>query len=114
MSFKAVLNYQEKEYNVVSFSYSCRRDLDASGRPSSAVRDHIINLTIEATEDTSFIKWMWMQYQVESGSIIFFKRDSEQRMVEMKFKEAYIGEYKRTFNAIGEDPFLESFQISAK
>ena len=114
MSFKAVLTFKGNEYNVLSYSYTCRRDLDASGRPSSPVRGHIIDLTIEATEDTSFVKWMWMQYEVESGTITFYKRDSEQKMIEMKFKEAYIGMYNRTFNAEGSDPFIERFQISAK
>ena len=90
------------------------RDLDASGRPSSFVRGHVINLTIEATQDTTFVSWIWMQYQVQSGTITFFQRDSEQKLIEMKFVDAYLFDYKREFSSYGDDPFTESFKISAK
>jgi hypothetical protein len=113
MSFKAVLNLDGKEHRLLHCSYALQRDVDPTGRPSSHVKGGTIHFEIEATEDTSVWEWMINQWSSKDGSIVFYKREDESTMKELKFETAYIIEYSEGFDSVGGNPMVESFTISS-
>lgn len=114
MSFKAKLKVAGKEVNVLNCSYALKQETDQTGRPSSITRGGKITLTVESTGDTSFFEWMTNNFERKDGTIVFVKRDTDATLKELNFKEAYLVEYRETFNSTGENPVIETFTISAR
>src|ERR1700726_3723613 len=114
MSFKAKLKVAGKDLNVLSCNYALKQETDATGRPSSITRGGKINLTVESTGDTSFFEWMCNNFERKDGSIVFLKRDTDATLKELKFKEAYLVDYRENFDSTGDNPVSESFTLSAK
>lgn len=114
MSFKAKLKVDGKTVNVLNCSYALKQETDATGRPSSITRGGKITLTVESTGDTGFFEWMTNNFERKDGSIVYSKRETDATMKELKFKEAYMVDYKESFNSISEEPIVETFTISAR
>ena len=113
MSFKAKLKVGGKDLNILHASYDLHQEIDASGRPSSVTRGGTIELTVESTGDTMFFEWMTNNFERKDGSIMFVKRDTDAKLKELNFKEAYMIKYKETFDNTGTNPLTETFTISA-
>ncbi|MES2590325.1 MAG: type VI secretion system tube protein TssD [Bacteroidota bacterium] len=115
MSFKANLSIEGgSEIRLTHCSYSLHRDVDATGRPSSAVKGGTVQFEIESTHDTSLNEWMIDQFTHKNGNVIFLKRDSNTKMKELKFENAYIVHISETFDSIGENPCKINFTITAE
>jgi hypothetical protein len=113
MSFKAKFTVDGKDYRVFHCSYSLQQDVDKTGRPSSEVRGGTLQLEVEATGDSALAAWMMDAYKHKNGTVTFYKRDSEQKMKEISFKEGYIISYSESFTNHGDNPMSEHFVISA-
>jgi hypothetical protein len=114
MSFKAEFEVGGKKHRVLHCSYSLQQDVDATGRPSSGVKGGSIQLEVESTSDSSIAEWMVDPYKHQDGKITFYKRDSEQKMKEVTFKEGYVVSYSEAFTNLGDNPMTEHFVISSK
>ncbi len=115
MSFKANLSIEGgAEVRLLHCSYTMHRDVDATGRPSSAVKGGTVQFEIESTHDVSLNEWMVDQFTHKNGHVIFLKRDSNTKMKELKFENAYIVHILEKFDAIGENPFTIQFTITAE
>ncbi|MFT4023903.1 MAG: type VI secretion system tube protein TssD [Flavihumibacter sp.] len=114
MSFKAKLNVAGKDVNVLQCHYQLKQETDATGRPSSIARGGKITLTVESTGDTTFFEWMCNNFERKDGTITFVKRDTDAKLKELNFAEAYLVEYKENFDSTGETPVTETFTISAR
>jgi hypothetical protein len=114
MSFLVVLKVSGKDVNVLSLDYELKQETDATGRPSSVTRGGKIHITTESTGDTTFFEWMCNNFERKDGSIVYYKRDNKATLKELKFKEAYMVDYKENFNSTGENPVTETFTLSAK
>ena len=114
MSFKVKLSVAGKEVNVLHCHYGLKQETDATGRPSAITRGGKITLSVEATGDTTFFEWMTNSFERKDGSIVFYKRDSDAKLKELTFKEAYVVEYHENFDSTGDNPVSETFTLSAK
>ncbi len=114
MSFKTKLKVAGKEYNVLSASYGLFQETDATGRPSTITRGGKIDVVVEGTGATDFFEWMTNSFERKDGSIVYYKRDSDATLKELKFSEAYLVKHKENFDSTGENPLTESFTISAR
>lgn len=114
MSFKVKFKVAGKEVNVLGCHYALKQETDPTGRPSSITRGGKITVTVESTGDTSFFEWMTNSFERKDGSITFFKRDSDAKLKELSFKEAYLVDYKENFDSTGDNPVTETFTLSAK
>lgn len=114
MSFKAKLKVAGKELNVLHHYYEMKQETDATGRPSSVTRGGKITITVEANGETTFFEWMCNNFERKDGSIVYIKRDTDATMKELKFKEAYMVDYKELFDSTGANPVTETFTLSAK
>ncbi|MBQ4804449.1 phage tail protein [Aquimarina sp. MMG015] len=114
MSFKAKLKVGGKEYNVLNCNYGLAQETDATGRPSSVTRGGMITIEVESTSDTSLSDWMFNNFEMRSGSIVFLKRDTEATSKELNFADAYAVKYMENFDATGKNPMVEKITISAR
>lgn len=114
MSFKAKLKVAGKEYTILAISYGLFQETDSTGRPSSVTRGGKIDIVVESTGETDLFEWMTNSFERKDGSIVFFKRDSEATLKELKFTEGYLVKHKEQFEASGDNPLKEAFTISAR
>lgn len=114
MSFKSILKVAGKNYNVLNVNYGLFQETDPTGRPSTITRGGKIEITIESTGETDLFEWMTNSFERKDGSLVFYKRDNDATLKELKFTEAYLVKHKEKFDASGENPLTESFTISAR
>ena len=114
MSFKAKLKVGGNEYIVLNCHYGLNQETDATGRPSSVTRGGMITIEVESTSDTSLSDWMFNNFEMRSGSIVFLKRDTEATSKELNFNDAYAVKYHEHFDSTGKNPMVEKITISAR
>ena len=114
MSFKSILKVAGKNYNVLSVNYSLFQETDATGRPSTITRGGKIDIIVESTGETDLFEWMTNSFERKDGSVVFYKRDTEATLKELKFNEAYLVKHKEKFDSTGDNPLTETFTISAR
>ena len=114
MSFKSILKVAGKNYNVLSINYGLFQETDATGRPSTITRGGKIDITVESTGETDLFEWMTNSFERKDGSVVFYKRDNDATLKELKFSEAYLVKHKEKFDASGDNPLTETFTISAR
>lgn len=114
MTFKAILKVAGKSYNVLNVNYGLFQETDATGRPSTITRGGKIDITVESTGETDLFEWMTNSFERKDGSVVFYKRDNDATLKELKFAEAYLVKHKEKFEASGDTPLIETFTISAR
>ncbi|MCX8523661.1 phage tail protein [Chryseobacterium formosus] len=114
MSFKAKFKVAGKEFTALNVSYGLFQETDATGRPSTVTRGGKIDVVVEGTGSTDLFEWMTNSFERKDGSVVFFKRDSDATLKELKFTEGYLVKHKENFDSTGENPLTETFTISAR
>ncbi|HVI46866.1 MAG TPA: type VI secretion system tube protein TssD [Chitinophaga sp.] len=114
MSFKAVLNIDGEELNVLECSFSFSQSTDHNGKPAARPKGGTINVLVESAGETTLFDWMISNTQTKNGSIIFFRRDSMSRLKELKFSDAYCVAYTEQFNAFNEQPLRIQMTLSSR
>ena len=114
MSFKAKFKVAGKEFTALNVSYGLFQETDATGRPSTVTRGGKIDVVVEGTNSTELFEWMTNSFERKDGSIVFYKRDSDATLKELKFTEGYLVKHKENFDSTGDNPLTETFTISAR
>jgi hypothetical protein len=114
MAFRAKLQFEGKEYDVLDCNYSFRRDVDLKGRPSSNVYGGNIYVTVESTDDTNIIAQMVNQFKPNTGTVTFNKGEEEAKMKELKWENGYIIKYNESLDVTGREPMQISIVVSAE
>ena len=114
MSFKAKLSVGGQDVNVLECDYELKQEVDATGRPSSVTRGGQITLLLESSGDTFFFEWMCNNFERKDGTVTFFKRDTDAKLKELKFKEGYLVFYEEHFDSVTNTPMTEKITISAR
>lgn len=115
MAERAKLNIFGKDYDVLHFSYSLRRDVDPKGRPSSAVMGGTAQIEVESTEDTSILEGCLKIGKGVTAKITFFKRDEkDQKMKEMQLDNAYVVQFTESLDSVGSNPMTINIVLSAR
>jgi hypothetical protein len=114
MSFKATFKVAGKEFTALNVTYGLFQETDATGRPSTVTRGGKIDIVVEGTNSTELFEWMTNSFERKDGSVVFYKRDSDATLKELKFTEGYLVKHKENFDSTGENPLTETFTISAR
>jgi len=115
MSYKAKLEINGTEMDVLFCTFKLSRDTDRKGRPSSRVYGGRVTFEVESTANTSLIEQMVNdQYKPFNGKMTYIKPDEEARMKELEFRKAFIVYYEETIDARGVNPMTIRFTISAE
>ena len=101
-SFKAMLSLGGKEYGrLLSCDFALNRGTDSIGRPTSVWSGGHINMSVEATDDSSLMEWCVKQSDQKDGEISFQKIDGESSMIKMSWKHGYIVNYAVSYSEGG-------------
>lgn len=89
---RAVLKFNNgNEQKVLKLSYSVSRNTDVSGRVASDPSNALINITLEATEDSSIIESLLNgKYKPTVGEVVFNKAHEEGKMITLKWENGYV------------------------
>lgn len=114
MSFKATLNIEDQELNVLKCKYEISQATDHKGKPSARPRGGVISVLVESDAQTFLFDWATSETQIKSGSITFVKRDTMGKMKRLEFSDAYCVEFSEEFAARGGDPMQIELLLTAR
>ena len=115
MAFKAILELEGNEYQVLYSKVEMTRHVDGKGAVSSEVKGGRVNVKVKSTENTTVIEQaVNSQHKPVSGKIKFFKADSEQVMKELSFENGFIVYFNEELNALEETPMTTEITFSAE
>lgn len=113
-SFLAKLFLDGETYTVLKCDYDFNKPTDSTTKPSGEVSGGKINLTIESRGNTGFLEWIISPDREKDGIIIFYRRDSISKLMDIKFKKAYCIKFKEQFNADDNQPMRITFTLVAR
>jgi len=114
MSFLATLQIDTEKMNVLHCGFRFTQSIDATGKPVAIPQGGTIQLIVESVGDTELFDWMVNPTQTKSGSITFFKRDSNSKLKTLEFIDAHCVDYYETYDHIGDNPMQIQISISAR
>lgn len=114
-SFRASLEFQGKEYDVLHSEYEFSRNTDSKGKPSSNIQGGRVSVVIESTDDTTTVEAMLnSQFKQVEGKVVYKKIEEDATMKEIEFKNAYIVHYKEVLDVNNEVPMQIALTFSAE
>ncbi|KQB37503.1 MULTISPECIES: type VI secretion system tube protein TssD [Flavobacterium] len=115
MAFKAILEFEGNEYQVLFSKVEMMRHTDGKGAVSSEIKGGRLNIKVKSTENTTVIEQaVNSQHKPVSGKVKFFKPDSEQVMKEITFENAFIVFFSEQLEALAENPMITEITFSAE
>lgn len=114
MSFLSKLHIDGEEYNVLDFNINFRQDIDTASKPTGNPKGGIINMTLEATNNSLFLSWMLSGDLTKDGKISFYRRDAMSKMKELKFVKAFCINYHEQFTSTTEIPMKITMELVTK
>jgi type VI protein secretion system component Hcp len=103
----------KSEFDVLSCHFNFRRNIDSRGAITSSLQDGLIHVEIESSESAKFFGYIGSNEKL-SGKIIFYKPDSDQRLKQIEFKNAFLAQYSESMVATGNVPMTTNITISAQ
>jgi hypothetical protein len=111
-AFAAVMEIENRKYQVLKFNYSVSRDYDFEGKPVSRPRQSIIEVEVVVPNgDVMFYKWLCFN-EVKEGIVIFNKIDEEAKFNQIKFEKSFCMNYKQKFSDSGPNSMTVAVTIS--
>lgn len=97
--FLKVDGFTDRE--VLKVDYALQQQSDVEGRPAAITRGGKINVLVKSLNDgnTDFFEWVCDPYTTKKGTVEFEKRDGT-NMKTLEFEDAYLVEYKETYDSI--------------
>ena len=115
MSFLAKLIIDDKEYDVLSFSFGVDQQVNhGSARPSGMPIINQLSILIESTGNSGFFGWSISPYEQKDGKIIFYKRDAMASSRTLEFTGAFCVNYNESFNSTDTNPMVTSIVLAVE
>ncbi|MDR3095430.1 MAG: type VI secretion system needle protein Hcp [Bacteroidales bacterium] len=114
MAFRANLNFEGEDFDVIKCNYTVERDVDSKGRPASNLYGAKINITVESTSKISLFDKMATQFKPNTGTISFKKDDEDATLKELKWENGYIVNLEEGIAIVGDHPMLTTMTVSAQ
>ncbi|MCX2478067.1 type VI secretion system tube protein TssD [Pedobacter sp. MC2016-15] len=90
LTSKAVLTVKGKDYAVLSYSQSMRRNIGQNGKPTGGVIGGEIYLTVDSDTESNALSEYFLTDTKFDGTIQLKKADTKTNLRDLKFKGAYI------------------------
>ena len=98
MSFTAKLIFEDREINILNFSYTFRQNVDYNGKPSAKPRLAGLSMIIESTKDNDLLSWMYDPLLRKQLKIHIEPRSLNGKGRTIEFIDACCVEYLEKFN----------------
>lgn len=104
-----------EEQKIIKLSYGVSRTTDISGRVASDPSNALINITVEATENSTILESLLNgKYKPTTGQITFNKAHEEGVLINLKWENGYVIQHELDFDALNDNNMLISFVVSAE
>jgi len=114
MSISVKLNLLNREYNLLELTYSLKQEVDDFGRPCSETQCGLINLLVDATNNTGLVEHIGNVDNPLQGKISFFNVVTDQKIKEIEFSNGFIIYYEEMFSTESSVLCKEKLTISAQ
>ncbi|AXT56221.1 hypothetical protein D1815_10815 [Aquimarina sp. AD1] len=113
MSFTAKLLFDDKEINILDFSYTFSQESDYNGNPSSKPQFLGLSLIIEATKDADLLEWMTDPFMSKQLKIRLEPRALNGKGRTLNFIDACCVNYVEQFTSDSENPMTINLNITS-
>ena len=113
MSFVAKLLFEDREINLLDFTYSFRQNIDYNGKPNSKIRLMGLAVVIEATKDSDILEWMLNPDLAKQIKIRIEPRSMNGKGRTIEFIDAHCVDYFENFDAKNTSPMTINLQIAS-
>lgn len=111
MSFLAKLKIDDKEYNVVNFSFGVQQEYNIiSQYPSGSPNLTPLIIELESSTNSGFFHWSVGDTK-KDGKIVFYKRDAMASSRTLEFTGAHLVGYNESFNASNANPMMTVLKL---
>ncbi len=112
MSVKAKLIIDDKEINVLWFTFGFNQGSDISGRPSQQPRFLGLQLTIETRKDLNLAEWSFAPNQTKQLELHIYPVILGGKTRKLYFFDCHLVNWKNAFFSTGSDPMSETLEIT--
>ncbi len=113
MSVKAKIIIDDKEINVLQFSFGFKQGVDTNGRPSQKPIFVGLQLAIEARKDLDLADWSFASNQTKQLELHIYPVIMGGKTRKLYFYDCHLLHWDNHFSSIGNQPMSEILQISA-
>ncbi|WP_299242229.1 type VI secretion system tube protein TssD [uncultured Aquimarina sp.] len=113
MSFTSKLLFDDKEINILDFSYTFRQESDYNGKPSSKPQFAGLSVVIESTKDSDLLEWMINPLLAKQLQIRIEPRALNGKGRTLNFIDAHCVDYAELFNNESAHPMTLSLSITS-
>ncbi len=112
MSVIAKLLIDDKEINVLRFSFGFNQRADATGRPSQKPRFTGLQLVIETRKDLNLADWSFASNQTKQLELHIYPVILGGKTRKIYFFDAHLVNWNNSFSSTGSNPMSETLEIT--
>ncbi len=109
---KAKLIIDEKEINVLMFSFGFNKGTDTNGRPSKKPVFVGLQLVIEARKDLNLADWSFASNQTKQLELHIYPVIMGGKTRKLYFYDCHLVGWKNVFSSTGSNPMSETLEIT--
>ncbi len=113
MSVKAKIIIDEKEINVLSFSFGFNQGADTNGRPFQKPVFVGLELMIETRKDLNLADWAFASNQTKQLELHIYPVIMGKKTRKLYFYDCHLLHWGNHFSSTGNEPMSETLNISA-
>ncbi len=113
MSVKAKIIIDEKEINVLSFSFGFNQGADTNGRPSQKPIFVGLQLVIETRKDLNLADWSFAPNQTKQIELHIYPVIMGGKTRKLYFYDCHLVHWDNHFSSTGNQPMTEALHITA-
>lgn len=113
MSVKAKIIIDEKEINVLSFSFGFNQKADTNGRPTQKPVFLGLNLIIETRKDLNLADWAFAPNQTKQIELHIYPVILGGKTRKLYFYDCHLVNWENDFSSTGSNPMSETLKITA-
>jgi len=102
-----------RDYRVLKFDYEFTQPVDSNYVPVAVPRGGIINIVIEAVNDTSILAWMLATDSPSTGFITVTDGEAS-TLRNINFQGGHCIYYREDYDAFSEDPMKIHFRVACQ
>ena len=113
MSVKAIIIIDEKEINVLEFSFGFDRGADSTGRPNQKALFLGLELQIESRKDVNLLDWSIDPSLSKQLELLIYPVTLGGKTRKINFIDCHLLNWNNNFSSTSDDPLAETLHISS-
>jgi hypothetical protein len=114
MSFEGKVRIDNKEFNIIRLNFSFTQQIDPTGKPCANPAGGIVQVTIDATDDSNLLLQWMISPDSTKDVTIFFNNFEMGKPTKVLLEKAFCVGYQQTFQSYGSNPMTIDLTLSAQ